>query len=44
MKDKPAGVAIKEIVRLKLKTYSFLVDDSNEHKNLKSKEKMLLQQ
>ena len=44
MKDKTAGVAIKEIVRLKLKTYSFLVDDSNEHKNLKSKAKILFQQ
>ena len=35
MKDETAGVAIKEFVGLKPKTYSFLVDDSNEHKKAK---------
>ena len=32
MKDKIVGVAIKEFVGLKPKMYSFLVDDSSEHK------------
>ena len=32
MKDETAGVAIKEFVGLKPKMYSFLVDDSSEHK------------
>ena len=32
MKDETAGVAIKEFVGLKSKMYSFLVDDSSEHK------------
>ena len=30
--DETAGVAIKEFVRIKPKTYSFLVDDSSKHK------------
>ena len=32
MKDEVVGVAIKELVVLKPKMYSFLVDDSSEHK------------
>ena len=32
MKDEVVGVAIKELVVLKPKIYSFLVDDSSEHK------------
>ena len=32
MKDEAGGVAIKEFVGLKSKMYSFLVDDSSEHK------------
>ena len=32
MKDETAGVAIEEFVGLKRKMYSFLVDDSSEHK------------
>ena len=35
MKDKTAGVAITEFVGLKLKIYSFLGDDSSEHKKAK---------
>ena len=35
MKDKTAGVAIKEFVGLKPKMYSFLVDDNSEHKKAK---------
>ena len=35
MKDETAGVAIKEFVGLKPKMYSFLVDDSSEHKESK---------
>ena len=35
MKDETAGVAIKEFVGLNLKMYSFLVDDSSEHKKAK---------
>ena len=37
MKDEAAGVATEEFVRLKPKMYSFLVDDSNEHKNEQKK-------
>ena len=33
MKDETAGVAIREFVGLKSKMYSFLVNDSGEHKN-----------
>ena len=33
MKDKTGDVVIKEFVGLKLKIYSFSVDDSSEHKN-----------
>ena len=43
MKDKTGGVAIKEIFGLKLKTYSFLVDESSEHKKAKVV-KIMLQQ
>ena len=35
MKDETTGVLIKEFVGLKLKMYSFLVDDCSEHKNSK---------
>ena len=35
MKDETAGVAIEEFVGLKPKMYSFLVDDSSEHRNAK---------
>ena len=35
MKDKTAGLPIKQIVRLKSKIYLFLVDDPSEHKNTK---------
>ena len=35
VKDETAGVAIKEFVRLMPKMYSFLVDDSSEHKKNK---------
>ena len=35
MKDETAGVAIREFVGLKSKMYSFLVNDSGEHKNSK---------
>ena len=37
MKDESDGVAFKEFVGLKPKTYSFLADN-NEHKNAKSRE------
>ena len=35
MKDETWGVAIEEFVGLKPKIYSFLVDDSSEHKKAK---------
>ena len=35
MKNKTAGIAIKEFVGLKAKIYSFLVDDSSEGKKAK---------
>ena len=35
MKDEAAGFAIKKFVGLKPKMYSFLVDDSSEHKKSK---------
>ena len=35
MKDKTAGIAIKEFVGLKPKIYSFLIDDNSEHKKAK---------
>ena len=34
IKDDKGGVAIKEVVGLKPKMYSFLVDDSNEHEKV----------
>ena len=39
MKDKTGGFAIKEFDGLKPDTYSFLVDDSGEHKKAKSVDK-----
>ena len=39
MKDETGGVTIKEFVGLKPKMYSFLVDDSNEHKKTKGMNK-----
>ena len=35
MKDETSGVAIKGFVSLKPKMYSFLVEDSSEHKKAK---------
>ena len=35
MKDEAAGVVIEEIVGLKPKMYSYLVDDNSEHKKTK---------
>ena len=35
MKDELDGLAIEEIVGLKPKMYSFLVDDNNDHKKAK---------
>ena len=35
MEDETAGVAIKELVVLKPKMYSYLVDDNSEHKKQK---------
>ena len=35
MKDETSGAAIKEFVSLKSKMYSFLVEDSSEHKKAK---------
>ena len=35
MKDKTAGVAIKQFARFKPKTYLYLVDDNSEHKKSK---------
>ena len=39
MKDETAGAAIKGFVGLKPKMYSFLVDDSSEHKKAKDMNK-----
>ena len=39
MKNKTAGIAIKEFVGLKAKIYSFLVDDSSEGKKAKGMNK-----
>ena len=36
MKDKTTGVSIEQIVGLKPKMYSYLVDDNSEHKKSKS--------
>ena len=44
MKDATGGVAIKKFVGLKPKMYSFLLDDSSEHKKQRVSIKMLLQQ
>ena len=32
MNDKTGGAAIEELIRLKSRMYSFLLDDSSEHK------------
>ena len=42
MKHETAGVAIKEFVGLKRKMYSFLVDDSSEHKKAMGVNKNIL--
>ena len=42
MKDETAGVGIKEFVGLNPKMYSFLLDDSSEHKKAKSVNKNLI--
>ena len=42
MKDETAGVAIKELVGLKSKMYSFLVDESDEHEKTKGVNKIVL--
>ena len=34
MKEETAGVAIKELVGLKPKMYSFFIDESSEHKKM----------
>ena len=34
MKDETAGVAIKELVGLKPKMYSFFIDESSKHKKM----------
>ena len=39
LKGKTAGVAIEEFVRLKLKMYSYFVDNNSEHKNTKGENK-----
>ena len=44
MKNKTAGVAIEEFVRLKPKMYSFLVDNNREHEEAKSVNRTALQQ
>ena len=36
MKDETASVAFEEFIGLKLKMYSFLVDDRKEHKKAKA--------
>ena len=44
MKDETGGVAIKEFVGLKTKSYLHLVDGDSEHKKAKAYTKMLLEQ
>ena len=44
MKDETAGGAIKEFVGLKCKMYSFLVDNSSEHKKQSVRIKTSLKQ
>ena len=44
MKDETDGVEIEELVGLKPKMYSFLVDDNSEYKTAKDEIKMLFQQ
>ena len=39
MKDETGGVAIEELVGLKLKMCSVVIDDSNNHKKAKGKNK-----
>ena len=42
MKDERGGVAVKKFVGLKRKVYSFLVDDSSEHKRAKGLNKNIV--
>ena len=42
VKNKKAGVAVKEFVDLKRTRYSYLVDNSSEHKNPKGVNRKLL--
>ena len=42
VKNETAGVVITEFVGLKLKMYSFLVDDNSEHKNAKGVNKNVI--
>ena len=42
MKDKTGDVAIEESVRLKTMMYLFLVDDSNDHKKAKCRNKYVV--
>ena len=42
MKDETGGVAIKELVGLKSKMYSFMVDDSSDHKKVKGVNKYVV--
>ena len=41
-KDETAGAAVEEFVGLKPKVYSFLIDDSSEHKKAKSGNKKVV--
>ena len=42
MKDERGGVAVTKFVGLKRKVYSFLVDDSSEHKRAKGLNKNIV--
>ena len=42
IKDETSGVAIKELVRLKPKMYSFWVDENSEHKKVKGVNKNIV--
>ena len=44
MKDEVAGVTIQELIALKPKMYSFLVDDSSENKKVKGVNKNVVAQ
>ena len=43
MKDEKGGVAIEEFRGLKLKMYSFLLDDNSEHKKAKEMNKNVVE-